>query len=237
MAREDLVLRRLLVLGAETPALQRVVPMLLRSEFQAHRVERVDEAVDLLLGTVFDLLIVRYPIAGLSLNGLVQTVRTRTSPSRNAGLLLLAEPSFVDEVAEFLGRGINRVVSLDAPSERLLHAIADLVGVSPRRTVRTAVQLELWVANGSGRVLTMTENLSLGGMLIRGAREFGIGCRLSFALTLPGQPTCVRGKAEVVRHTDLRIERVEGIGVRFLSLGEGDPERLDTFLRLAPALS
>lgn len=231
------MLRKLLILGAETPALHRVVPLLLRAEFLAHRVGRVDEAVDLLVGTSFDLLIVRFPIAGLSLGGLVQTVRARTSPSRNAGLLLLAEPSFVAEVSAFLGKGVNRVVSLDAPSERLLHAVADLVGVAPRSAVRAVVQLELWVGHASARILTMTQNISQNGMLVRGGLDFPVGSRLSFALTLPGGQHEVQGELEVVRRTDASVEGVEGIGTRFLGFGDHDQERLEAFLRLAPSAS
>jgi DNA-binding NarL/FixJ family response regulator len=224
------MVKRLLLLGAETPALQRVVPMLLRSDFLVHRVDQPGEALRTLAESRFDLVIARYPLAELSLAGLVQSLRGTLSPSRGAGLLVLADPAHVGDIAAFLGRGVNRVVSVDGPSERLLTAVADLVGVAPRRLVRAVVELELWMRRETQRLLTLTENVSVSGMLVRGGREFPVGAKISFELVLPGSLGPIHGEGEVVRHTQVGVERVDGIGVAFLSFaGDGD-RRLAMFL-------
>ena len=224
------MVKRLLLVGADTPALQRVLPMLLRSDFQVHRVEQATEALRLVGESRFDLILARYPLVDAPLSALIGGVRGASSPSRAAGLLVLAEPAHVGDLAAFLGHGVNRVVNLDGPSDRLLQAVADLVGVSPRRTVRAVVELELWMRRETQRLLTLTENVSSSGMLVRGGRELPVGGRVKFELMLPGGLATVTGEAEVVRHTLVGAERLDGIGLAFISfVGDGE-QRLAAFL-------
>ncbi len=224
------MVKRLLLLGAETPALQRVVPLLLRADFEVHRGERPDEVAGLVRDRRFDLIIARHPLAGCSLDALVAAVRARGSASHEAGLLVLADATSVGQVGALLGRGVNRVVNIDGPSDRLLHAVADLVAVPARVSVRAMVQLELWVRNGATRLLTLTENLSPSGMLVRGGKEFPVSARVSFELILPDLEPVIRGEAEVVRHTDAALEDVDGIAATFASFEDGGQERLADFL-------
>jgi len=224
------MVKRLLLVGAETPALQRVLPLLLRSDFQAHRVELAAEALRLLAESRFDLVLARYPLVDAPLSALVTGVRGGVSPSRAAGLLVLAEPAHVGDLAAFLGRGVNRVVNADGPSERLLQAVADLVGVAPRRMVRAVVELDLWMRRDAQRLLTLTDNVSRSGMLVRGGREFPVGGRVMFELSLPGGLVAIGGEAEVVRHTIVGVERLDGIGLAFLAFAGDGEERLAAFL-------
>jgi hypothetical protein len=228
------MVKRLLLMGAETPALQRVVPLLLRSDFLVHRVDQPSEALRLLGESRFDLVIARYPLAELSIVTFVQGMRGSVSPSRTAGLLVLADSSHVGDLATLLGRGVNRVVNVDGPSDRLLNSVADLVGVAPRRLVRAVVELELWVRRDTQRMLTLTENVSVSGMLVRGGREFPIGAKVCFELTLPGSQEAIIGDGEVVRHSLVGVERVDGIGVAFTSFVGDAEQRLAGFLQGRP---
>ena len=228
------MVKRLLLVGADTPALQRVLPMLLRSDFQVHRVEQAAEGLRLLGESRFDLILARYPLVDAPLSVLVGGIRGTSSPSRAAGLLVLAEPSHVGDLAAFLGRGVNRVVNLHGPSDRLLQAVADLVGVAPRRMVRAVVELELWMRRETQRLLTLTDNVSSSGMLVRGGREFPVGGRVMFELMLPGGLAAIAGEAEVVRHTLVGIERLDGIGLAFLSFAGDSEQRLAAFLDRRP---
>jgi CheY-like chemotaxis protein len=224
------VTQELLILGAETPPLRQVMPILRRVDFQVLRLAREDQALELLQGTHFDLIIARYPMDGLLLEDLVQSVRARESPCRDSGLLVLTHEESLEEVGGFLRRGVNRIVSVDAPPDRLLDAIADLVGVAPRHSLRTVVQFELWVEQGLTRLLTVTENLSATGMLVRGGREFPVGACLRFRLVLPGQAPPIAGEVEVARHTDRAREHVEGFGGKILSFADDGQQRLRALL-------
>lgn len=222
--------QELLVLGAETPPLRQVLPILRRVDFQILRLAREDQALELLQGTRFDLIIARYPMGGLPLEQLVQAVRATEAPCRDAGLLVLTQEDHLEEVGGFLRQGVNRIVSVDAPPDRLLDAIADLVGVAPRHSLRTVVQFELWVEQGAQRVLTVTENISATGMLVRGGREFPVGTCLRFRLVLPGQAPPIAGDVEVARHTDRSREQVDGFGGKIVSFADDGQQRLSALL-------
>ena len=219
----------LLVIGAEAGALKQVVPILRRTGCNVHRIGRADQAPALLMGTRFDLILARYPVEGLRLDDLVGTVRAAGSPCRDSGLLVIAEAGGVGDVAHFLKRGVNRIVADDARCDRLLDAIADLLGIAPRRSLRAAVQLELWLSTGRRRLLTVTENLSASGMLVRGGNEFPVGSLLGFELLFPGQRP-LAGSVVVARHTDRPREHLEGFGGRIISFSGDGQERLAALL-------
>ncbi len=223
--------RDLLIIGSLTPALRRVMPMLDRSEFRTHHAARGDEAMHLVRSQCFDLIVARFPLAGAGLAELVRAVREDGSPCRSAGFLLLAEPEHVADVGTFLGRGIGRIVGLDAPSERLVDAVADLLAVAPRRGVRAIVEVRLHVEQGGSQLLALTHNISENGLLLVGARDIPIGARLSFELSLSGLSSAIRGEAEVVRHTDPAREKVDGVGARIISFADDGHERMRAYLR------
>ncbi len=229
--------QELLVLGPETPALRQIVPILRRVDFEVHRLARAAQGLDLLQGTRFDLIIARYPLEGVSLDELIATIRTKDSPCLDSGLLIVAPPEALEEVGRRLRHGVNRIVDTDVSCDRLLDAIADLVGVPPRRSLRTVVQFELWVAQGARRLLTVTENLSCTGMLVRGGHEFPVGSCLQFRLILPGQAPPIGGLVQVARHTDRAREHVDGFGGRILSFAEDGQQRLQTLLEEVPRAS
>lgn len=218
-----------LVVGAETPALQRVVPLLLRADFVVHRLAGGDEAAAVLADRAFDLVIIRYPTSGVPLSELVDKIRAPGSPNRNAGVLVLAAAESSGDVRGLLGHGVNRVVTLEGSSEGLLLAVADMIAVPPRLSLRAVVQLELWVQQGALRVLTLTRNISASGMLVQGGTEFPVGSRVRFDLTVPGEETSIRGEAEVVRHA--LQDEARGVGVRFCSFEDDGLERLSALLQ------
>jgi len=224
------VSQKLLIVGGETPAFERVMPILRRASLEVSRAARIEEAMELVSAARYDLIVVRYPVVGAALQELVSTVRAPTSPCLNSGILLLAEPSFEAEVGGLLGRGVNRIIGLDAPSERLLLAVADLLAVPPRRAVRTMVQLEFRLRQGALRALTMTHNLSAAGILVQGGQEFPVGSRVWFELILPGHPAPVCGEAEVIRHVEGADASAESIGVKVLSFADDGHKRLAAFL-------
>jgi hypothetical protein len=226
--------RDLLIVGSLTPALRRVMPMLDRAEFRTQYAARGDEAMQLVRSQRFDLIVSRFPLVGAGLSELVRAVRAEGSPCRGAGFLLLAEPEHVADVGTFLSRGIGRIVSLDAPAERLVDAVADLLAVAPRRALRAIVEVRLHVEHGGGQLLALTHNISENGLLLVGAHDLPLGARLSFELSLPGLPSPIRGEAEVVRHTDPTRERVAVVGTRILSFAGDDHERLQAYLTHGP---
>ena len=206
------------------------MPMLTQAEFRTQYAARGDEAMQLVRAQRFDLILARFPLVGAGLAELVRAVRAEGGPSRSAGFLLLAEPEHVADVGTFLGRGIGRIVSLDAPSERLVDAVADLLAVAPRRALRAIVEVRLHAEHGGGQLLALTHNISENGLLIVGVPDLPLGAMLTFELSLPGMSSPIRGEAEVVRHTDPTREKVDGIGARIISFAGDGHEQLQAFL-------
>lgn len=222
--------RRLLVIGERIESLERVLPLLRRADVVSQRAYSLDNARTLMARERYDLIITHYPDIALSLTELVDVVRAKGSTCRTSGLLVVAEHSEVEEVGGLLGKGVNRVVDVTAHVDRLLDAIADLLAVKPRRFLRSVIQLDIWVGFGVKRILTVTENISLSGMLIRGGREFPPGTKLHFELLLPHQTPAIRGDLVVIRQADRLREGVEGFGARVLDfVGDGET-RLRAFL-------
>lgn len=219
--------RHVLVVGAEESAVDRVSPLLRRSEFEVHTVSASPFVLDLVLGTSFELLIVGYPLLTLSLDELMTAVRGEGSNCRHAGVLLIAEPGRLEEAAGWIDRGANRVVAADWADARLFQAVGDLLQVAPRVALRALVQVDLQARQGE---LLRTENLSASGMLLRGEPRLRPGQRFDFMLCLPDETETVKGTAEVVRDAGGAPDDT-GAGVRFVGFKDAGRERLEAYIR------
>lgn len=206
------------------------MPLLRRSDFNVEHVEHAAAALEHIMAGPVDLLLTRYPTEGVKFQLLLEGIRERSSPCRDAGLLLMADPEVYEEARGFLGRGVNRVVNLECPPDCLLHAVADLIGVPPRIGVRALVQLDVHVGSVRTFALHQTHNLSTTGMFISGATELPVGAVFDFELSLPDQGEPIRGRAEVVWHSDRRRHLRDGFAVRFLAFEEDDGGRLRAFV-------
>ncbi len=223
---------RLLTIGAHAPVLQRVVPLLQRAEVVVDDLDDALHALARIGAHAYDLIIAHHPLSGTALPDLVQAVRTRGSPCRLAGLIVIADPEYEAETLKTVGRGVNRVLPRDAPFEQLLGAITELLAVAPRINLRASIDLRLRLHDNRAQLRLSTENVSVSGMLVRGGREFPVGSQLHFELVLPDSARLIRGHAVVVRHSSLAREGVEGIALRIVAF-DGDGEaRLRDFLGL-----
>jgi uncharacterized protein (TIGR02266 family) len=222
--------RHVLVIGAEKDAMDRIAPMLRRAEFNVHTAEPSPVVFDLVLGTSFELVLVSYPLAELSLDDLIDALRKEGSWCQKAALVLLAQPENLDDALALVDLGVNRAVSIDWSEGRLHQAIGDLLDVAPRISLRVLVHLKVEVTSQSKRALYQTVNISKTGMLIRGDQAIDPGTRFSFFFGIPDGRRLVEGTAEVVRRTNPIREGTAGLGVRFVRLsGEGE-EQIESFV-------
>lgn len=84
-------------------------------------------------------------------------------------------------------------------------------------------------------ILTQTENVSRGGMLVRVRKPQPVDAKLRFELLLPEDSVPIKGSGEVVRHTrDWRGE-VTGVGIKFSTFGNDGRLRLKEFLNRVQA--
>ncbi len=221
---------QVLAMGSGASALEGVLALLDPARFAVHRSSDPTVGLQLAAAEPWDLVLIAYPPRGFELDEIAMVVRAPSSPSRRSGLIAVAEPDGVDEASLFLGRGINRVVSLDLPVEYIVHCIDELTSAAPRVLVRAVLELQAELSRRPTRALFQTENVSATGMLVRGGRVFPLGTTFDFDLAMPSGAPPVRGAARVVRHTDPFREHLEGFAAQFVRFEGDGREHLDNWL-------
>jgi hypothetical protein len=222
--------RHVLVVGADPSMLRRIAPMLHRAEFAIHTAPSADPVLDLVRGTLFELVVVAFPLHGMPLEELLKAVREGGSSCRTTGFLLLCDPDFLAEAQRFVDRGANRAIGADWNESRLWQAFSDLLEVAPRIAVRVLVHLAVRLQQDTRLLECHAANLSRTGMLLAGPPDLDPGTALDFIFAVTGQAKPIRGAAEMVRVTNPERERFRGFGVRFLSFRDDDQARLESFL-------
>ncbi len=192
-----------------------------------------ENTADLVYGTPFDAVVAGFPVSGPALSAFLRAVRASGSGCRRAGVVLLAAEGHEREAAPFVGRGVNRVVSRAEVELRLVPTLDELLSVATRHPIRAPTRVTIHITGRALKAFCQTENVSVSGMLLKGFGHHPVGTSLDFELSLPGETAPIRGAAEVRRATNTTVERVEGVGARFLSFATGDRFRLESFLARA----
>jgi len=217
--------QHVLIVGAKDAGLDRFAPMLRRAEFSVHSVDPSPFLLDLVLSTAFELVILGYPMDTVPLDDLVEAIRNDGSACHDAGLLLLADPTLIDDAQTHVDLGANRAICTDWSEARLLQSIGDLLEIAPRVFMRVLMHAEIEIQNTPDRAIFQTVNVSISGALLQGSEQLDPGQPFDFLFRLPGGGL-VEGEAEVVRLTNPMREGVDGMGARFISFGDGSEERL-----------
>jgi Tfp pilus assembly protein PilZ len=171
----------------------------------------------------------------MELEPFLAAVRDPASPCRRAAVVLLPDRSWRDEAESWIGRGVNRVVTLDEPGVKLHDVVAELLEVAPRLHRRLFVRVQVQTLTGTERIVCQSINVSRTGMLLETDRRYSPATRVQIAFQLPDESEPCTGAAEVVRHTTGGRERGRGIAVRFDRFDAGAGERLERYLsRVAP---
>ena len=228
--------KRILVAGVEKTLFERIEPLLNRAYFDVERVPRGQSALDLCGHVGFDLILAAHPLPDLDTKAFVAGLRQPGSRTAGSQLVLLADEGRLAEVADLARQGPGIALPLSEPRRILEEVATRLLGVAPRTNSRFLVQLELQLEVGRRLLMCQTENVSKGGILIRTDQRYPIGARIAFKSTLPGDRAPLEGYLEVMRHTVPDVEKLQGVGLRFVDLRSADQKRLYEFLdRQAPA--
>jgi hypothetical protein len=221
---------QVLVTGVAEELSQRVKAVLRSSDVDVHRAPFDKTVLELVQTTSFDAMVVGFPVSEKALQIFLDSARADGAACRRAGLILIAEPSRVEDAHRLVGKGANRVVTTDRLDTGLPEAIADLGRAAPRLSMRAPAQIKLFADGRPLRVMAQIENLSTSGMLLRGVTQFPVGTTFDFEILAPGESRPICGTAEITRATDPRQETVKGVGVRFVSFVGSDRLRLETYV-------
>ena len=223
--------RHVLLVGSSDGIVDRVGPLLQRSNFDLHTVRPSDIVLDLVMGTPFELLIVGYPLPEIDIHSLLESIRLPGSASHSAGVLLLSRPGFFEAARTLLPAGANRAANLSWNDSRVWQEINDLLQVAPRARLKSMLFADVQSNGSRERYLYRTVNVSRTGILLQGDQLFTPGTSFDFAFRLPSEPRPVEGTAEVVRRANRERERLNGIGARFLTISDDGQFRVVQYVK------
>ncbi len=208
-------LTNVMLVGFGRQAMLRLAPALEREEVQLIEASDPRDALVTCGGQRFDLVVIRHPIDGISVDQFLTRLRRPGGRSHRAYALILTE-GVLDRSLEQLQGSRSRFVNT-TDFDTILAVIAQNgLGVARRVEARVTVRLGLQLAGEEMTRFCQVRNLSESGMLIRIAERPEVGSRVELLLNLPSVPRPLELHGQVVRHTNQR--EVEGIALRFVDL-------------------
>ena len=214
----------------DRPVFEQAEGALRSSNVDVHLAPWNDETLELVQNTRFDVIIIGFPGTITPLRRFVRCVRASGSACQRSGVILLSEPDHLVAAQNFVGVGINRAIASDNVDELLEASIAELSSVAPRLPLRAPTRVVLHIEERPLRTFCQTENVSETGMLLRGFGHYPPGTTIDFEINIPGEVDPIRGSATIARTTNVRLERLEGVGARFNSFLGQDEGRLTDYL-------
>jgi CheY-like chemotaxis protein len=223
--------QRILAVVNDRELYEKVAHLLGRSSFEVNRVPSGAGALILVGNLRYDLILVEAPLPDLDLQDFVTAVRTLDSPCAGSAVVALARSEEGLDPRDTVQGDDFAVLEATADPDEIQKTISKSLGVAVRTATRLLVQLDTHLEEGNFQRKTQTANISETGMLLTGAPPLPLGSQVRLAFELPEDPRPLTMTAEVVRHASPELEKVSGIGVRFLQFETDSGTRLAEFLR------
>jgi len=195
----------------------RLAPELQRDTIDVEWVETPEAGVALAKKSRYDVIIMDAEPCERPLEDVIRELRASRSLSRDAAVLILAEPDQVDAVRALKSHGINRIMLVSDPPEIIRAQMATLLDVAPRATVRVPTNVESALGGTGREIFCQTENLSMSGMLVKTRHRPQLGSPVVFKIDLSDPVGTIFGRGELVRHATRGRGKIDGIGIKFLS--------------------
>ena len=112
---------KVLAAGIERMTFEKLAPVLRRDAVKVEWVATPEAGVKLAGENRYDVILMDAVPCDWSLEKVVRSFRDSSSPSRNAAILVLAEPDQVDVARALRSRGVNRVMLVTDPPEIIPH--------------------------------------------------------------------------------------------------------------------
>lgn len=221
--------KRILTVALDSETVERIGPVLKRSNLSVEAVEQAKDAATLAVGRSFHLVICRYPLPDLKLREFVAAVRTSGSASREASLLLLTIPEMMTEAKSGVESGAFLVFSGQENLGAIGQGAAHLLQVAPRFAPRITARVRVRIDDEES-FQGWVVNLSVTGMLVTDSPMMPVGSNCVFDFTLPTGES-IRGTGMVARHAAPRREKVTGFAIRFVDFEEGCRQSLEEWCR------
>ncbi len=219
-----------LVAGIGRSSFDGLAPVLDRQKLEVVQVTSAEDSTKLAYADRVDLVILDSEPTAMTLEEVVALIRSPSSASNKASILVLARPGASDEARALVGRGVNRVMLAGDPPELIGQRVAELLDIAPRTTLRLSTRFLAEVADGADEALGAVVTISASGMLVETDTLFLPGQHVIIAIDVAGQDEPLTVKAVVVRQADPKRDGIQGIAVRFLKFAGDSRNRLDAIL-------
>ena len=219
-----------LVAGVPGSSFGELAPVLDRQKLTVIQVTSIEDAVMYARSARVELIILGLETTTMSLEAVIQAIRSQSSASRKASLLVLAEPGSEDKVRRLIGRGVNRVMLTVDPPKLVGLQVAELLEIPPRARLRLSTRMLVEVEDGFAEALGAVVNISAAGMLLETDADLEPGQHVIISIDVGPQLEPVAAKAEIVRKADPEREGIEGIGAQFLAFAGDSQQILNTIL-------
>ena len=219
-----------LVAGIVRSSFDGLAPVLDRQKLEVVQVTSAEDSTKLAYSDRVNLVILDSEPTTMTLEGVVAIIRSPSSASNKASLLVLARPGRSDEARALIGHGVDRVMLAGDPPELIGQRVAELLDIAPRTTLRLSTRFLAEVADGADEAPGAVVTISATGMLVETDALFLPGQHVMIAVDVAGQDQPLTAKTLVVRQSDPKRGGVKGIGVRFLKFAGDSRQRLDAIL-------
>ncbi|HPR64349.1 MAG TPA: PilZ domain-containing protein [Thermoanaerobaculia bacterium] len=221
---------RILLAGMISPLQDPLPGLLSRSTFQTERPDTLADSLELARKEHFDLIILGNLRGRDQLEESLNILRCEGSPSRSSSIVAMVPEDQVTFHREFLGKGLNEVISESTSLDKLERIIANLTHIAPRISSRILITLHVQMSYRKGVLFCQTVNLSRSGMLVRTPIYYPVGTRVDFQFRLPDSPIDIAGEAAVARHADSQREGLKGMGMIYEDLDPSTRSHFYQFL-------
>jgi len=222
--------RQVVITRMDSPAYAAVADLLRYRDIDVFQAPWDENTLDLVQSTGFDVIIVGYPVEEQALRRFVKCARAPGSACRRCGMILVADDEHFESAQSFVGEGINRAIGTKDTPHLLATTVDELTSIAPRVTLRAPTRIVVRLEDRPVSAFCQTENVSTSGMLLRGFGHYPRGTTITFEINIPGESDPIRGSAEITRSTNVAVERLDGVGARFLSFSSADQTRLASYI-------
>ena len=219
-----------LVAGVRRSSVGEFAPVLDRQKLTVVQVTSYEDAVMYANAARVELVILGIEPTTMSLEEVIRTIRSQSSASRMASLLVLAQPGNEDNARQLIGHGVNRVMLTVDPPKFIALQVAELLDIPPRATLRLSTRMLVEVEDGFAEALGAVVNISAAGLLLETEADLEPGQHVIISIDIGPQLEPVAAKAEIVRKADPEREGIEGIGAQFLSFAGDSQKQLEAML-------
>lgn len=222
--------KKLLIVAPEEDCLSLYRRLLARNGVVASRLDTGRECLAAAVQECFDLILIRIPLADLSVSAMTTGLTQSFSLNANTPLLLLAEGRQHEATLGYSSPRIQ-VIDVKARTTNLERLITAALGIALRTATRLDVEMEVETGESPDRRRCRTHDISSSGMLLESSSILPVGTEFSFNFTLPERFTPIHGRGQVVRHATERETFSSEMGIKFIDFPEGAQEAIQSFVQ------